>query len=296
MFRRGFMSKGCTSACADEQAYVVPAVMVSPDGLIEAFYDREAARHRVTASADGSRAPDGSSEQSPQRQWRRHGATDMARDTPLMTPRSQAAAEVVSDRRLLLAAHTGGVRVTSTPVGVRGDRISLPCGHEHELVTGPRDAQVVSAHGSNMTEVKLLGVDARSTSEAPRTVGRAPHLPPPKGKRALADVPLGVTAAALGAPRNVRISELKTEGHRLGDGARRTSKAPKKVGGMLPLPSPGGEQVLPDVPVGVTAAGTGVGRYALLRGPPVSWALEAVDTITVRAELFKGGISRPKKN
>ena len=178
------MSQGCTSACADEQAWVFPAALVSPDGLIEAFYDKEAARRRVTASADGSRAPVRSSEQSPQRQGQRHDATDVARDTPLMTPRSQAAAEVLSDRRLLLTVHTGDVRVTSTPVGIRGDQVSLPWDHGHELVRGPRDTQVVGARGRQLTKVNLLGADARVTSTAPRKVGGA-LLPPPKGERAL---------------------------------------------------------------------------------------------------------------
>ena len=79
-----------------------PAVMVSPDGLIEAYYDEKAARRRVTTGAACSRAPVRSSEHSPQRQRRRHDATEVACDTPRMTSRGQEAAEVVDDQRLLL--------------------------------------------------------------------------------------------------------------------------------------------------------------------------------------------------
>ena len=43
----------CTPAFADEQTQVFPTVVMSPSGLIEAFYDREAAHRRVAVSAEG---------------------------------------------------------------------------------------------------------------------------------------------------------------------------------------------------------------------------------------------------
>ena len=163
---------------------MVPAVVASPDGLIEAYYDKEAARRRVTASADGSRLPDGSSEPAPQPQLRRHGAADVARALPSLTLRGQPAAEVVDDRRLGLTAHMSVPRVTRTHMGMGDSRGSLPCDHGHEHVTVPRDAQVMrDREGTLNSYGKYHGSEARSTSKEPRWRGGAPHVPPLRIKR-----------------------------------------------------------------------------------------------------------------
>ena len=163
------------------------------------------------------------------------------------------------------------------------------------LVTRSRDTQVVSARGGKL--VNLLGAHARGAGKAPRTVGGAPLLPPPKGGRARFDVPVRVTAAALGAPRGIRISEMQPKGRHLGAGARSPGEAPRGVGWVHPLPPPEGDRVLPDVPVGVTAAGTGGGRYALLRGPPVSWAPGTVDATgdeDTRDDWYEVRVAKPR--
>ena len=247
----------CTPAFADEQTQVFPTVVMSPSGLIVAFYDREAAHRRVTVSAAGSRAPDGDSEPKPQRQLRRHGTTDVARDTPLMTSRGQAAAEVADDQRLLLTVPTGNVRVTITPVGMEGDRTSLPCSHGHGVVTMPRDAHVMGTRGRPGAEIHLLGADARVTSTAPRTVGGL-FLPQPKYGQVLSDAPVRVTAAELGTvPRGIQVMGARgrpgTKGSRLRADARGTGATPGAVGGVF-LPPPRCERALSDSPVRVTAA------------------------------------------
>ena len=146
---------------------MVPAVVASPDGLIEAYYDKEAARRRVTASADGSRLPDGSSEPAPQPQLRRHGAAVVARALPSLTLRGQPAAEVVGDRRLGLTAHMSDPRVTRTHLGKHWALPDVPV-RDTAHVTVSRDAHVMRAREITLNAYgKYHGSEARSTSKEP---------------------------------------------------------------------------------------------------------------------------------
>ena len=202
---------------------------------------------------------------------------------------------------------------------MEGDRASLPCNHGHGVVTVPRDAHVMGARGRPVANTRLLGADARVTSTAPRTVGGV-FLPPPKceqalsdvpvrgttaalvtvptrGGRALPGVPIRVAAAALGAPRDVRVSEMQSTGCHLGARASSAHEALRGVGAVHRLPPPEGARGLAGPPVGVTAAGTGVGRYDLLRGPPVSWAPGTVDAggdKDTRDDWYEVRVAKPR--